>query len=79
MRLAGVVRFFCQTLIVGFQAMLLVWVAAAPLIWFLRYGLGPDMVESGWSWVSSSFSWAGVGRLWCWQCHWSGYRSLNDG
>ena len=29
--------------------MLLVWVVTAPLIWILRDGLGPDMVESGWT------------------------------
>jgi hypothetical protein len=29
--------------------LLLAWTAAAPLVWIVRDGLGPDMVESGWT------------------------------
>lgn len=31
-----------------FSAALVVWICAAPLVWILQDGLGPDMVESGW-------------------------------
>ena len=36
-----------RVLMVVLLAGLLTWVAAAPLVWILRDGLGPDMVESG--------------------------------
>jgi hypothetical protein len=45
---SGVLRLFLQLLTILLQAALLVWAGAAPLVWIVRDGLGPDSVESGW-------------------------------
>jgi hypothetical protein len=47
-RWISVVRVFLQVLIVLFQAVLFVWAMCVPLVWILRDGLGPDMVETVW-------------------------------
>jgi hypothetical protein len=39
-------RVCCLVGQVALAAALLTWVGAAPLVWILRDGLGPDMVES---------------------------------
>jgi hypothetical protein len=49
------VRVVVQILITALQAILWFWVACAPLVWILRDGLGPDMVESGWAWSIVKF------------------------
>src|SRR3569833_387628 len=41
-------RAFRVVLKVTMLGALVVWVAAAPFVWLLQDGLGPDMVESGW-------------------------------
>ncbi len=41
-----VARACCLAGQVALAAALLTWVAAAPLVWILRDGLGPGMVES---------------------------------
>jgi hypothetical protein len=46
MRLAGVLRFGVMILRVILLAGLVLWVLASPLVWILRDGLGPGMVES---------------------------------
>jgi hypothetical protein len=35
-------------LIVLLQALLVTWVACAPIVWIVRDGLGPDSQETGW-------------------------------
>ena len=45
-RLVGVVRVCGLILRVVLLACLVTWVAAAPLAWILRDGLGPGMVET---------------------------------
>ena len=55
-RLAWVVRFCVQFFIVILQALLVVWVMCAPLVWIVRDGLGPDSHESGWSLALIKFS-----------------------
>ncbi len=47
-RLSVVMRVGCQILIAILQGALFAWVGAAPLVWILRDGLGPDAVDSGW-------------------------------
>jgi hypothetical protein len=49
MRFTGVMQICRRILMVLLLAALIVWGAAAPLVWILRDGLGPDMVESGWA------------------------------
>jgi hypothetical protein len=41
---------------VTLQALLVVWVMCAPLVWIVRDGLGPDSHESGWSLALIKFS-----------------------
>jgi hypothetical protein len=45
-RLVGLARGCCLVLRVVLAAALVAWAAAAPLVWILRDGLGPDSVES---------------------------------
>ena len=45
-RLGWVARVCCIVVKVVLSAALAAWVAAAPLVWVVRDGLGPDMVES---------------------------------
>lgn len=47
-RWAGVLRFGRMMLRQVLLGLLLAWAAAAPLVWILRDGLGPDSVETGW-------------------------------
>src|SRR3954451_647823 len=40
---------FClHLLIVILQALLITWMACAPIVWIVRDGLGPDSVETTW-------------------------------
>jgi hypothetical protein len=48
MRRAGVLRVCVETFRAVLQGLLLAWTAAAPLVWILRDGLGPDSAETGW-------------------------------
>ncbi|HTU92384.1 MAG TPA: hypothetical protein VMF69_20045 [Gemmataceae bacterium] len=44
--LYGVARVCCLIGKIILLAVLVTWVTAAPLVWILRDGLGPDMVET---------------------------------
>lgn len=46
MRSSAVMRICCEILMTILVAGLIVWASAAPLVWILRDGLGPGMVES---------------------------------
>lgn len=45
-RTSGIIAFCRKSLIVILSAMLLAWIAAAPIVWIVRDGLGPGMVET---------------------------------
>lgn len=47
-RWAGVLRFGRMVLRQILLGLLLAWASAAPIVWILRDGLGPDSVETGW-------------------------------
>ena len=47
-RFSTILRVFCQILIVLLQGTLLAWASAAPIVWIVRDGLGPDSTDSGW-------------------------------
>lgn len=55
MRLAGLMKTCRQTLKGILLGALASWVAAAPLVWILRDGLGPDQIDSGWPWSVFKF------------------------
>ncbi len=48
MRRADVMRAARLVLRQILLGLLLAWAAAAPLVWIVRDGLGPDSVETGW-------------------------------
>ena len=48
MKMPGVLRICREILKVILIGALATWTAAAPVVWIVRDGLGPDMVESGW-------------------------------
>jgi hypothetical protein len=55
-RLASVPRFLLSVLIVCLQGALIIWVMAAPIIWLVRDGLGPDSHETSWGPAIVKFS-----------------------
>jgi hypothetical protein len=48
MKLADVLRICRKILIVILLGALVTWAAAAPIVWIVRDGLGPGMVETAW-------------------------------
>ena len=55
MRFSGVLRFICQLLMAILLGTLVAWASAAPIVWIVRDGLGPDGVDSGWAWSVVKF------------------------
>lgn len=55
-RLASVPRVLLNVLIVCLQGALITWVMAAPIIWIVRDGLGPDAHETSWGLAIVKFS-----------------------
>ena len=55
MRQAGLMK-MCRQILKGILlGALASWVAAAPLVWILRDGLGPDQVDSEFPWAVVKF------------------------
>lgn len=61
MKMNAVLRVCSNTLTVVLLGALVTWVAAAPVVWIVRDGLGPDMVES--DWPRSVFKFLGIWGL----------------
>jgi hypothetical protein len=52
----SVTLFFLNLLIVLLQGALIIWPMAAPVVWVVRDGLGPDSQETGWGMAIVKFS-----------------------
>jgi hypothetical protein len=56
MPMSRVGRSILDLVIALLQALLLTWIACAPIVWIVRDGLGPDSVDSGWAMSAYKFA-----------------------